>query len=515
MINIGTVMEIYENEVLVMTSDVELIYLKKSPKKFLGQQVCFSESDIVKPGVRKLKYVLASGIAAIFMVALIAVHLIQNISISPQNISYAFIDMDINPSIGFFIDDKNIVQEVSPLNSDAENLTKDLSLEHLHVTEAVKQVIDKSKETGILNENENSVIMISGSLNPENSDYNVKKDNLELKLNQLLTSLADIDNTLADKSYTIKIVQVEPEMKKQAMENGLSSGRQLILEKAQSEGIDLTLEDAKSDSISFLIRKVGLDEQPTDKGPLDLPMESIVSIEPTGVVEPTPAPVSPNIEPTATKTPAASMGIEPVASKTPASSSSVEPTASKSPAASMSREPAPSKTPIAPESMKPSITPKSPVASHDAIKIQYYDSTPNGNDIIQINSVFKLINTGNTTINLKDVTFRYYYTIDSESPQFLDYWAQEGESSLTYRFVKMSKPTEKADYYLEVGFLGGQLNPGKETVVVTWFNKEDWSIYNQKNDYSYNLSSFYTYHDWKYVTGYICGELKWGIEPGN
>lgn len=518
-VNVGTVMEVYENEALVMTADINLIHVKRNPKMFLGQQICFTESDVIKPGARKLKYILTSGIAAVFMVTLIAIYFIQNISTSPQDISYAFIDMDINPSIGFFIDDTNTVQEVLPLNSDAENLTKVLSLEDLPVKEAVKKVIDMSEETGILNADEDSVIMFSASLNPENGDYKTDKDHLDLKLNQLLASLSVIDSSKTNRPFTIKVVKVEPEVKKQALENNLSSGRQFIFQKAQTEGINLTLDEAKLDSLTSLIKKVGLDEQNTDKGPLSSPTKPTEPAQkgttsPAVTNSPTPTPTSNIIQPTATKTPAVPADTETSPSSTPTTSDGVETSPTSTPAASGGVKTSSASTPSASGGVgtSPSGTSSAPA---DAIKIQYYSNSPQKSDIIQVNSVFKVINTGNTAIDLKDVTLRYYYTIDSENPQFLDYWAQEGESRITHRFVKMSQPVEKADYYLEIGFLTGQLNPGQETVVVTWFNKEDWSIYNQKDDYSYNYSDIKTYYDWKCVTGYISGDLKWGIEPAD
>lgn len=514
MINVGTVMEIYKNEVLVMTVDFELVRVKRNPEVYLGQQVRFRKSDIIRPEIRKMKFLLASGAAAVLMVALVAIYIIQNISLSPENTAYAFIDMDVNPSIGFLIDNTNTVQKVLPLNSDAENLTKVLPLKNLPVKEAIKKIIDRSKETGILNTNKNNVIMISASLNPENSNYKDRKDNAQLKLDQLLTSLKAIDDAELNNKYNIKVVQVEPEIKKQALENGLSAGRQLIFKKAQTEGIDLTLDEAKSGNMSTLMEKVGIDEQTTDKEPLSSPVpqyseQVTVSAKPISEKEsaapvkmstPTPASSSNSIVPTPTKTPNASASIMPAATKTPDVPASILPTATKTPDVSASILPTAAKTPD---------------SSADSIKIQYYNVSKEVSDVIQINAVFKIINTGNTTINLKDVTIRYYYTINGEIPQLLDCWAQEGKPNITYSFVKMSEPVEKADYYLEIGFKSGQLNPGKGTEVVVWFNKDDWSSYKQDDDFSYNSSNIQEYYDWNYVPGYISGILKWGTEPGN
>jgi hypothetical protein len=188
----------------------------------------------------------------------------------------------------------------------------------------------------------------------------------------------------------------------------------------------------------------------------------------------------------------------------------VTPTSKKETATSESIS-KPTPVPIT-ESIRPSET-KTPDSSPGSIKIQYYNSSKGPGDIIQISGFFNIVNTGNTIIDLKDVTIRYYYTIDGEKPQYLDCWANVDKPNITYRFVKMNKPVKKADYYLEIGFKNGQLEPGTGTKVVVWFNKEGWPIYKQDDDYSYNSPKIQELYDWEYVTGYITGVLKWGIEP--
>jgi hypothetical protein len=72
-----------------------------------------------------------------------------------------------------------------------------------------------------------------------------------------------------------------------------------------------------------------------------------------------------------------------------------------------------------------------------------------------------------------------------------------------------------ADYYLEVGFTAGNLAPGASTgQIQNRFNKNDWSMYTQTNDYSYDASKS-QFADWSKVTLYLNGKLVWGIEPTN
>ncbi|OAX48114.1 Endoglucanase Z [Paenibacillus sp. AD87] len=154
-------------------------------------------------------------------------------------------------------------------------------------------------------------------------------------------------------------------------------------------------------------------------------------------------------------------------------------------------------------------------------------SVPSGNLTIQafngnisastngISPKFKVVNTGNSAIQLSDVKLRYYYTIDGEEAQsFWSDWASIGSANVTSKFVKLATPVAGADYVLEVGFTSsaGTLNAGQSAEIQARFSKNNWSNYNQANDYSFKASSTQFANN-EQVTGYINGQLVWGIEP--
>lgn len=142
----------------------------------------------------------------------------------------------------------------------------------------------------------------------------------------------------------------------------------------------------------------------------------------------------------------------------------------------------------------------------------------NGNTSASTNGIspkFKVVNTGNSAIQLSDVKLRYYYTIDGEEAQsFWSDWASIGSANVTSKFVKLATPVAGADYVLEVGFTSsaGTLNAGQSAEIQARFSKNNWSNYNQANDYSFKASST-QFANHEQVTGYINGQLVWGIEP--
>ncbi|MDP4097960.1 glycosyl hydrolase [Paenibacillus sp. P96] len=142
----------------------------------------------------------------------------------------------------------------------------------------------------------------------------------------------------------------------------------------------------------------------------------------------------------------------------------------------------------------------------------------NGNTSASTNGIspkFKVINTGDSAIQLSDIKLRYYYTIDGENAQsFWCDWASIGSANVTSKFVKLATPVAGADYVLEMGFTSsaGTLNPGESAEIQARFSKTNWSNYNQANDYSFKSSSS-QYVNNEQVTGYMNDQLVWGIEP--
>ena len=148
------------------------------------------------------------------------------------------------------------------------------------------------------------------------------------------------------------------------------------------------------------------------------------------------------------------------------------------------------------------------------LKVQMYDgitqASTNG-----ISPHFRLVNTGSTPIDLSQVKLHYYYTEDSTQHQnFWCDWSPVGSSNVTGSFTKLSQPKTWADTCLEIGFTSGAgtLAPGASIEVQARFSRDDWTFYNQADDYSFapNASS---YADWTKVTGYLGGTLVWGLEP--
>ena len=157
-------------------------------------------------------------------------------------------------------------------------------------------------------------------------------------------------------------------------------------------------------------------------------------------------------------------------------------------------------------------------AENNSIKVMF----SNGNTSSSTNSIyprFKVTNTSSNSINLADLKLRYYYTIDQEQPQ--KFWCDNAgitsnntytdvTSIVTGNFAKLAIPSANADYYLEVGFNSGTLESGASIEVQTRFAKNDWSNFNQSNDYSFCSSSVYT--EGNSISAFLSGTMVFGTQ---
>lgn len=162
--------------------------------------------------------------------------------------------------------------------------------------------------------------------------------------------------------------------------------------------------------------------------------------------------------------------------------------------------------------------PASPVVQGGPVSLQVYYKVGNPGDAAtnQVMPQLELFNTGRSSVNLSEVTVRYWYTLDPMQAQ--SYWcdyAAVGCANISGSFVSLSSQRTKANTYLEIRFASGagDLAAGANTgEIQSRFNKNDWSDYEQAYDYSYEGSATIFTLSTR-VTVYYKGALIWGSEP--
>lgn len=149
----------------------------------------------------------------------------------------------------------------------------------------------------------------------------------------------------------------------------------------------------------------------------------------------------------------------------------------------------------------------------NTLKIEEQNQDPNTNGN-QISLGVKLTNTSSSPVSLSNLTLRYWYTADSPQPETLtcDY-ATIDCTGVREQVVKLQPALSGADEYLEISFSGGSLAANASTEVKIRVHKNDWSNYNQANDYSY-MAGAGAYQPAPRIGVYQSGKLINGQEPG-
>lgn len=467
---------------------------------FEGQKIFYDKEDRIENNFFKMRYVSAAlaGLAALFIFAYLFFELffIEK--------TYAYIHIDINPSIELLIDKNGKVLNALPINEDAGNLLENSKYKGLPLNSAILNLLYKSPDYGFTGKkSRGNFILISAAMNDKVKHKNKEYDD---------TFLDDMFDDLKDKvrvsqiDVTMQLMRFPSEYLEYARKSDVSMGRFYVYKRLQEKGCNITIEE---------IKKVRL---------LDIMMENGIepfnSTENSALNEPAAEPRNKDSLTGATLPPTQT----PMPSPTKTSAKSSQSTAAserknvhENKDGGNKQQKTQEKTQQ--ESVDKNLADSSTIAvsgnanKDTGIKVQLY----NYNAVNKSNIVFirmKVINTGSKSVILKDVKLRYYYTMEGDKEQmFVIDWSTTGAENMTGNFVKMDSSKDKADTYLEIGFTdgAGRLEPGKSVEMTGRFNKEDWSVYDQTNDYSF--TTVQKYKDNKKVTGYISGNLVWGVEP--
>lgn len=149
------------------------------------------------------------------------------------------------------------------------------------------------------------------------------------------------------------------------------------------------------------------------------------------------------------------------------------------------------------------------------LKVQYKVSNTNPTDA-GISPYLRIVNTTPATIPLYHFKLRYWFTRDTpRTVQFSCTYALANCATVNGSFVLLPTPVSGADSYVEIGFTASAPDlaaHGTSGDILTYYNKDDYSAFNEANDYSYDPTKT-TYADWSNVTLYRDGVLIWGSEP--
>jgi len=145
-------------------------------------------------------------------------------------------------------------------------------------------------------------------------------------------------------------------------------------------------------------------------------------------------------------------------------------------------------------------------------------SHDNDNPDNTLYSLYQIVNTGSSAVQLASLTMRYWFTNENSGDplEFDCDWAQINCSNVSGRFVVLARPTATANTYLEISFKSGagSVAAGRNSgEIQTRVHHVNWSNFNTTESYSFISDESFVYKDTQTVTLYQNGSLIWGTEP--
>ena len=148
----------------------------------------------------------------------------------------AYVTVDINPSVGFVVNEKNVVKTAYALNEDGEMLLLQLNLEEKNFEDAIEEVIDESMDLGFIDvDAEETTIEIDAVGDTERIADRVRsmaQDKLQEKMNERA-----LNALIQKRNYT----QSE---KDEAQNKGLTPAEHRLMKQAMAIDPDLSEEEA-------------------------------------------------------------------------------------------------------------------------------------------------------------------------------------------------------------------------------------------------------------------------------
>lgn len=253
----GIILELDDSGALLINNEGKYLRIRRTPEMEIGIYVEFSQSDILKAsagkksGLPKLysRYLYVFGSLAAVIVIMVSAFMLMSRDMA--NSTFAYIDIDINPSIDLKVNSEGFIVEVEPLNKDAENIAKNVDYIGQKAEDAVWATVKKSAELGYL-KNENKLVLVAAAINVKDKIPADEYRRLNNKLGDLVDS---IESKVNAESKDIRLIafNTSPGKMKQARENNMSIGRYSLYKNAGEDGIELAIDDARSLKISELI----------------------------------------------------------------------------------------------------------------------------------------------------------------------------------------------------------------------------------------------------------------------
>jgi gas vesicle protein len=159
----------------------------------------------------------------------------NNNNVTETNKPLTYLSISINPDVELAVNDTGAVEEVVPINEDADVITSDLNLVGTSVEDASEKIVDAAIDTGYIDEySDNNTVVLTTANEDETTRESIESKVLA-RLNQHFEQR---------KIYPVLVANgLSDELKADAKTYGVSNGKMLLIDRAVAINPTLKKED--------------------------------------------------------------------------------------------------------------------------------------------------------------------------------------------------------------------------------------------------------------------------------
>lgn len=225
-----TIIKVFGDRAVVMTDQCKYMKIKLKNRHLQpGDELEYLPSDLI--GQRRSVLKVAVMAASFLMFIWLSFSLMQNLMSSE---AYAFIGLDINPSLEIAIDRDYRVMYVTAFNDEGKKVIEDQNLKGTALDEALRVILQNcSQEEYLKREKHNNVL-----LSLYTTDGFTNGEMME-QVYEILTV------NLNDNKFQVSVFyfNINQDTRDQAIRNNVSSSRYMLWKEAEKQGISTSLNE--------------------------------------------------------------------------------------------------------------------------------------------------------------------------------------------------------------------------------------------------------------------------------
>ncbi|MFC0329496.1 anti-sigma factor domain-containing protein [Paenibacillus sepulcri] len=241
--NRGIIMEVGKRHLIVLTPDGSFYRVPFKPDASIGEEITFPAS--ARRNRPRSIYRLSALAVALTLLLLIPLLLIP---FKEHSAVAAYLTMDINPSLELGIDESERVIELRALNQAGAAVITDLPFRDLPLEQVTESIMERIQARPYFANHEGNIVITSIMMRQDDDVF----------YESLLTQHMDeaVQKALAESSLPseahveVTTLSAPKEVRDEANEQGISTGKMAVYLLAKSQGHEVTVEELKKHSIS-------------------------------------------------------------------------------------------------------------------------------------------------------------------------------------------------------------------------------------------------------------------------